>query len=364
MAREMNRKLVLEDGEEYVGYGFGAPVERVCRIVFDTSMVGYQEIVTDPSCTDLAVLMTYPLIGNYGTADEDNESLIPTLGALIVSEYNDSPSNFRSTKTLAEMLEDASIPGIEIADTRRLTRSIRDNGSRRCILTDIKTSKEEAIKKIAESEIPHDAVSRVSCRRRWYSKTTNPRYHVVVVDCGIKLSIVRILNANGCNVTVVPYNTGAEEILAMRPDGVFLSDGPGAPEDVPSLVTLVRALRGRVPMFANGLGHQIIALAYGAKTYEMRFGRGGGQPVQSVSDGKLSTVSGNHIYAVSAATLEGTGLTLTHRNLLDGSAEGMCAEKDKLFSVQYQPESASGAHDHTNLFDRFLTMMEEGKHHA
>lgn len=360
MAREQNRKLILEDGSVYVGYGFGAPDDRVCEIVFNTSMVGYQEIVSDPSYTDQAVVMTYPLIGNYGITDEDFETRVPSIGALIVSEYNDLPSNFRCTKTLSEILEENSIPGIEGIDTRKLTRSIRDLGSRRVLLTGMETSVEEGLRILAETPVRQDAVSRVSCRKRWFSRTPDHLYNVVAVDCGIKLNIVRSLNARGCNVTVVPWNTDAQTVLAMKPDGLFLSNGPGDPEDVTPVIQLVKDLRGKLPIFGICLGHQMISLAYGAKTYKLKFGhRGGNHPVQNVLTGKVEITSQNHSYAVDASTLEGTGLEMTHRNLLDGTVEGVRCVQDRVFSVQYHPESAPGPQDSAYLFDQFIESMQE-----
>ena len=365
MAGELNRKIVLEDGSEYLGTGFGACEDRVCEIVFNTSMVGYQEIISDPSYTYQMVVMTYPLIGNYGIADEDYETKVPTIGGLVVREYNDYPSNFRYTKTLSEVMEEYHIPGIAGVDTRKLTRSIRDLGSRKVLITSAQTSKEEAMAILQETSIPHDAVARVSCRKRWYSRTANARYNVVAVDCGIKHNIIRSLNARGCNVTIVPYDSTAEQVENMRPDGVFLSNGPGDPEDVTSVIELVRQLRGKYPIFGICLGHQMISLAYGARTYKLKFGhRGGNHPVKNLLTGKLEITSQNHSYAVEADSLEGTGLEITHINILDNTVEGLQCEKDRLFSVQYHPESAPGPQDSAYLFDRFIALMKEGKHHA
>ena len=262
---EYNRKLVLEDGAEYYGTGFGYTGDAVCEIVFNTSMVGYQEIISDPSYTYQAVVMTYPLIGNYGTADEDYETKNPTIGGLIVREYNDLPSNFRYTKTLSEVMEEYKIPGLAGIDTRKLTRSIRDLGSRRGIITNADTPTDAALEKIKNTPVPHDAVACVSCKKRRYSRTANAKYNVVAIDCGIKLNIIRSLNARGCNVTVMPYNTSAAEVEKMKPDGIFLSNGPGDPEDVIPVIDLVKKLRGKYPIFGICLGHQMICLACGLK---------------------------------------------------------------------------------------------------
>ena len=356
--KDFNKKIVLEDGEEYLGYGFGADVESVCEIVFNTSMVGYQEIVSDPSYTYQMVVMTYPLIGNYGITDDDYETKQPTIGGLIVREYNDLPSNFRYTKTLSEYLEENNIPGIYGLDTRKLTRNIRDKGSRKVIITDINTSKEEALKKLKEFNIPKDAVSKVSCKKKWYSRTANAKFNIVAVDCGIKLNIIRSLNKRGCNITVVPYNTTAKEIMELKPDGVFLSNGPGNPEDVTEVIKLVKELKGKYPIFGICLGHQMISLAYGAKTYKLKFGhRGGNHPVLNIETDKIEITSQNHSYAVDEESLKGTGLEITHRNILDNTIEGVQSKEDKIFSVQYHPESAPGPQDSSYLFDKFIKMM-------
>ena len=358
--KEFNKKIVLEDGEEYYGYGFGADKEAICEIVFNTSMVGYQEIVSDPSYTYQMVVMTYPLIGNYGITDDDYETKQPTIGGMIVREYNDLPSNFRYTKTLSEYLEENNIPGIAGIDTRKLTRSIREKGSRKVIITDSNTSKQEALKKLKENDIPKDAVAKVSCKKKWYSRTANPNYHVVAIDCGIKLNIVRSLNKRGCNVTVVPYNTTAKEIMDLKPDGIFLSNGPGDPEDVKEVIKLVKDLRGKYPMFGICLGHQMISLAYGAKTYKLKFGhRGGNHPVLNIETDKIEITSQNHSYAVDEKSLMKTDLIVTHKNILDDTIEGVACKKDKVFSVQYHPESAPGPQDSGYLFDKFIDLLKK-----
>ena len=352
MARKYDRKIILENGEEY-------------EIVFNTSMVGYQEIVSDPSYTYQMVVMTYPLIGNYGVADDDFETKIPTIGGLIVREYNDNPSNFRYTKTLSEILEENHIPGIYGVDTRKITRSIRDLGSRRVLITSAKTSLEEGLEIIKNTPVPHDAVEKVSCQKRWYSRTSNHKFNVVAIDCGIKLNIIRSLNAHSCNVTVVPFNTSAKDILAMNPDGIFLSNGPGDPEDVTTVINLVKELIGKKPIFGICLGHQMISLAYGAKTYKLKFGhRGGNHPVKNLENGKIEITSQNHSYAVDYDSLKNTKLTPTHINILDNTVEGVECKEDKVFSVQYHPESAPGPQDSIYLFKKFIKIMEEDKDNA
>ncbi len=354
------KKIVLESGQEFFGYGFGANKEVVSEIVFNTSMIGYQEILSDPSYTDQAVVMTYPLIGNYGTAEEDYETKFPTIGAMIVREYNDLPSNFRYTKTLSEVFEEHGIPAIQGVDTRMITQIIRDQGSQRIILTDITVSKEEALKRIEATPIPTDMVARVSCKKRWFSRTPNHRFDVVAIDCGIKFNTIRKLNEAGCDVTVVPHTTTAEEVLAYHPDGLFLSNGPGDPEFVTPVIEVVKQLRGQLPMFGICMGHQMISLAYGAKTFKTKFGhRGGNHPVKALKSGKIEITSQNHSYAVDIESLKNTDLELTHINILDKTAEGVECRKERVFSVQYHPESAPGPQDSTYLFDNFIKLMEE-----
>ena len=360
-----NKKIILEDGTEYLGFGFGADRDAVCEIVFNTSMVGYQEIVSDPSYTDQIVVMTYPLIGNYGITDDDYESKNISIGGMIVRDYNDMPSNFRYTKTLSELLEENGIPGISGVDTRKLTRSIRDIGSRRMLITDLSTSLEEGLEIIRKTPVPHDAVSRVTSSKTWYSRTSNHQFNVVAVDCGIKLNIIRCLNRFGCNVTIVPYDTTPEEIAFMNPDGIFLSNGPGDPEDVVPVIETVKALRGQYPIFGICLGHQIISLAYGARTYKLKFGhRGGNHPVKNLKTGKIEITSQNHSYAVDADSVKNTDLSITHMNLLDQTVEGVECLADRVFSVQYHPESAPGPQDSTYLFEQFISVMKEAKDNA
>ena len=359
MIEKPDRKIILETGEETLGYGFGAKTDRVLEIVFNTSMVGYQEILSDPSYTDQAVVMTYPLIGNYGMAADDYETKTPTIGALVVREYNDEPSNFRAEKTLGCVMEQYGIAGIAGVDTRKLNRLIRDGGSRKALLCSAETSLDEGLRILRETALPHNAVSRVACNAPYEVKGEAPRFHVVAVDCGMKTNIVRSLVARGCRVTVVPWNTPADEILKLSPDGVFLSNGPGDPTDVPETIGTVKGLIGRVPIFGICLGHQILSLAYGAKTYKLKFGhRGGNHPVLDLDTGKIEISSQNHSYAVDEDSLAGTGLTVTHRNLLDGTVEGVACKKDGAFSVQYHPESAPGPRDSGHLFDRFIALME------
>ena len=343
------RKLVLPDGSHYYGQSFGRETgSRVCELVFNTSPVGYQEILSDPSYTDQFVVMAYPLIGNYGINQDDFETARPTIGGLIVRDYNDSPSNFRSRYSLSRVMQAFEIPGMTGADTRELVRRIRKEGTSKALLTDADTPPEEAMKILRETELPTDAVSRVSRKYRENYYNVGARYH-----------ILRSLLRRGCSLTVFPWNATAEEVAACRPDGVFLSNGPGDPTDVKEAIELVRTLRGKYPIFGICLGHQIISLACGASTYKLKFGhRGGNHPVRNLLTGRIEITSQNHSYAVEENSLAGTGLTVTHRNLLDGTVEGVRCEADRIFSVQYHPESSPGPHDSAYLFDEFLKLME------
>ena len=360
-SEHFNRKIITQDGREYYGYAFGDTNDRICEAVFNTSMVGYQEIISDPSYTYQAVIMTFPLIGNYGMAEDDYESLVPSAGALIVREYIDKPSNFRSTASLGEVMKKYGIPGIYGVDTRALARSVRDTGSQKILITNVGTSLGDGVALLNANEIPRNAVSTVSRKAVETYAVENRRFHVAAIDCGMKQNIVRELNARGCTVTVVPWNTPAEKIDAIKPDGVFISNGPGDPKDVPETTAAVKALIGKYPMFGICLGHQIISLAYGAETYKLKFGHhGSNHPVRNFETDKVEITSQNHSYAVSPDSIKNTPLAVTHINLLDNTVEGIQCERDCVAGIQYHPESAPGPQDSGYLFDRFTAMMEKG----
>ena len=368
---EKNRKLILEDGSVYEGYGFGDDSERVLELVFNTSMVGYQEIISDPSYTDQAVVMTYPLIGNYGINEEDYESQNPTIGGLVVREYNDDPSNFRSSHTLNEVMIKYEIVGIYGVDTRQITRKLRDKGSMKAMITDIEVNNDDALGILNMVELSHNAVSRVTSKSIWKADMVSPilkpsmlaerKLHVVAIDCGMKQNILRSLLGKGLKVTVVPYDTDVEPIEALKPDGIFISNGPGDPEDAVPVIEAVRELKGRYPIFGICLGHQILSLAYGARTYKLKFGhRGGNHPVKNLNTGKIEITSQNHSYAVDADSIASTSLEITHINLLDNTIEGVCCTRDRAFGVQYHPESCPGPQDSDYLFDQFIDNMKRG----
>ena len=359
--KPFTKKLVLENGKEFPGYGFGSNRVAVCEIVFNTSMVGYQEIVSDPTYTDQIVVMTYPLMGNYGFMDEDYESKFPAMGGMVVRECCEAPSNFRYTKTMNETFEELDIPAISGVDTRMITRIIRNEGTQRAVIVDINMPHEEAMELIRTTEPKKNLLERISCKKRWFSRTPNHKWDVVALDCGIKYSFIRQLNAKGCNVTIVPYNSTAEEIMAFNPDGIFLSNGPGNPADAAIVCSTLKELRGKLPVFGVDLGHQLIAMSYGAEVTKMKFGhRGANHPVKNLENGKLEIVTQNHGYAVDEKSLEATPLKVTHRNLLDSTIAGIEALEDHTFSVQYQPD-CSPESSSTYLFDKFIKLMEDQK---
>lgn len=362
----MKKKLVLENGKVFYGEGFGSNDKKIAEIVFNTSMVGYQEILSDPSYCDQIVVMTYPLIGNYGLTSEDYESKSVFMSGFVVHEYNDLPSNFRYTETLGEKMEEYHAAGISGIDTRELVRIIRDYGSMKAMIVDADVADSVCLEELASYIMPHNQVSKVSSKKIWYSRCPNPLYTVVAIDCGCKLNIIRMLNEYKCNVVVVPYNTTKEEILKYKPDGLFISNGPGDPEDVTPVIENIKALKGKLPMLGICLGHQMIGLAYGAKTYKMKFGhRGGNHPVKDLETGKVEITSQNHSYAIDKESLKGTGLTLTHVNILDKEAEGMEDKVNKVIAVQYHPESAAGPEDSRYIFERFMqNMKKDGKQNA
>lgn len=357
--KQPNKKLVLESGEEFLGYGFGADCSNVCDIVFNTSVVGYQEIVSDPSYTDQIVVMTYPVIGNYGVADEDFETRVPSIGGLVVREHCETPSNFRSTKSLVELIEEHSIPGICGIDTRMLTRILRRNGCCRAAIVDATMSREEALKLIADTPVKRDVVRKASCRKRWYSRTPNHRFDVVVVDCGVKYNIIRQLNRCGCNVVIVPFDTPYEDIMAFNPNGVLISSGPGSPQDVPQVVDLIRELRGKLPVFGIGLGYMLTVLAYGGECREEVCGnRSSNHPVKNLADNHIEMAALCHRYSVDASSLKNLSLVATHIDMLDGKIVGVESAHEKVFAVQHYPEGAPGPNDSTYLFNKFIKLME------
>ena len=311
----------------------------------------------DLSCAALAAL-------SYGMTEEDYESKSLTLGGLIVREYNDQPSNFRYTKTLEEVMCEHHIPGLWGIDTRMLTRKLRDNGSMRGVLTDIGTVTEDAVALIKATPVPTDAVARVSCKKRWYTRTANAKHHVVAIDCGMKTNIVRTLTTKGCNVTVVPYNTSAAQIDALKPDGIVVAGGPGSPANATAVIDCTKDLYGKYPLFGIGLGCQVLCLAKGATVSALPHGHRGGYPVRCCENGKITSTAQNHAEAIDRDSLAGTGLTVLYENVTDLTVEGVADVNNNVIGVQFAPESAPGPQDNYALFDRFIAMMKEDNGYA
>jgi carbamoyl-phosphate synthase small subunit len=369
--------LALADGTSYVGKSFGAEGEATGEVVFNTSMTGYQEILTDPSYEGQLVAMTYPEIGNVGVNLEDQESLRPYVKGFIVKEYCALPSNWRAARPLHEYMQEHGVVGIEGIDTRSLVARLRDQGSQEAVIS---TSTEEVGALVARAKsspglIGVDLVREVTCKKpydwhegRWewgkgYRKLTAKGkkrikdYFVVAYDYGIKFNILRNLRAAGCRVRVVPAWTSADEVLEMKPDGIFLSNGPGDPDAVPYAREAVEKLLGKKPIFGICLGHQILGLALGGKTYKLKFGHhGGNQPVMDLTTRKVEITTQNHGFAVDAESLK-DAVEVTHVNLNDNTVEGLAHKEFPVFSVQYHPESSPGPHDASYLFRRFVEMM-------
>lgn len=371
----MKALIALEDGTIFEGESFTGRGEAVGEMVFNTSMSGYQEILTDPSYTGQIVTMTYPLIGNYGVNSDDMESVAVHPKAFLVKEYNAVPSNFCSEETLAHFLSRFGVLGVEGFDTRALVRHIRTVGALKAIVSTEDLDKESLVQRAKAwvGLVGQDMVRKVTCDQPygWADNRPVPGTNfstvqagmnnplkVVALDCGIKFNQLRIMTEKGCQVQVVPASTDAETILAMKPDGVFLSNGPGDPAGIPGVVEMVQALLGKIPVFGICLGHQILGLAYGASTYKVKFGhRGGNQPVKDLATGHIEITSQNHGFSVDPDTLDKEVIEVTHINLNDGSLEGMRHRHFPAFSVQYHPEHAPGPHDSLYLFDRFVEMM-------
>jgi len=383
----MKATLALSDGKVFQGIGFGAEGETAGEVVFNTSMTGYQEILTDPSYEGQLVAMTYPQIGNVGVNLEDIESRRPFMRGFIVKDYTAQPSNWRASQPLHEFMRANGIVGIYGIDTRALVRHLRDHGAQEGVISTGTASAEELVAKAkaAPGMVGQDLVRNVTCpeaydwneglwqlvggyerrdgsiaaKRSRKGSFSAPKYFVVAYDFGIKYNILRNLAESGCQVRVVPALTPASEVLALKPDGIFLSNGPGDPDAVPYAKDNVRQLIGKRPIFGICLGHQILGLALGGKTYKLKFGHhGGNQPVMDLTTRKVEITSQNHGFAVDADSLGGAA-QLTHVNLNDNTVEGLAHRELPIFSVQYHPESSPGPHDANYLFKRFTDLMAQ-----
>lgn len=354
-------KIALEDGRVFSGFSFGTSREAYGEVVFNTSMSGYQEILTDPSYKGQIVTMTYPLIGNYGINPEDVESRKPFLEGFVVKECSCITSNWRSQKSLDEYLKENNIVGIEGIDTRALTRHIRLQGAMKAVISIEDLDDESLVKKAKESPglIGRDLVKEVTSKKLqvWNNKG---KYKVIVIDCGVKFNILRELAGNNCQVTFLPAKTDARSILNMKPDGLLLSNGPGDPAGVPYVVETVKKLLGKLPIFGICLGHQMLGLALGGKTYKLKFGHhGANHPVKDLKTGKVYITVQNHGFCVDIDSLNKKDIEITHINLNDNTLEGMRHKKLPVFSVQFHPEASPGPHDAQYLFGEFIKMMEE-----
>ncbi len=358
----MKGKLVLQDGTVFRGQLFGgANATTEGEVVFNTGMTGYQEILTDPSYCRQIVTLTYPLIGNYGTAKQFNQSRKSFVGGLIVGEVCEKPSSSSMQKTLAEFLIAEKISCLYEVDTRALTRKIRSSGTMKGVIVSEYTS-QGTIDEMMALPIRKNVVEMVTTPVSYTLDAPDGAPYVVTVDFGIKKNILDALRKLGCKITVVPAKATAEEILALNPDGIFLSNGPGDPKDVPNAIREVKKLIGQRPIFGICLGHQILALAMGADTYKLKFGhRGSNQPVKNLETGKVAITAQNHGYAIDEKSLAGLPVKVTHISLNDGTVEGFRHTQLPISSVQYHPEAAPGPNDSVHLFDEFIFNMQRFK---
>lgn len=357
----MKALLALEDGTVFYGHTFAGEGEVSGEVVFNTSMTGYQEILTDPSYKGQILTMTYPLIGNYGVNSEDIESSRIQVEGFIVREYEPTPSNWRSQMTLADYLNQQGIMALEGIDTRALTRHIRLAGAMKGVISTRDLDPDSLVKKarVSQGLVGRDLVKEVTCHQPYqWAPEQEARFKVVALDCGLKFNIIRSLAQRGCNVTVVPAHTSAEEIGAINPNGILLSNGPGDPEPITYAVDTIQRLMPDYPMFGICLGHQLLGLALGGKTYKLKFGhRGANHPIKNVLTGKVEITAQNHGFCVDIDSIKYPEVELTHINLNDQTLEGMRHKSLPIFSVQYHPEAAPGPHDSSYLFDHFIQLM-------
>ncbi len=355
--------LVLEDGRTFSGYSFGAEGETFGEMVFNTSMTGYQEILSDPSYAGQIVCMTYPLIGNYGVNKEDIESRRPWVEGFVVRESSQVSSNWRADETLEAYLKRHRIVGIEHIDTRALVRHIRDKGAMRAAISSIEIDENALLARVLQSPEMNnrELASKVTTEKTFVVDAIGEEnFHVVCYDFGVKTNSLRSFAKEGCKITVVPSSTSARDVLALNPDGVFLSNGPGDPSSMTAVIEEIKNLADKnVPIFGICLGHQILGQTFGGKTFKMKFGhRGGNQPIKDLSTGRVEITSHNHGFAVDPDSLPGD-VEVTHINLNDNTVAGIRHKRLPVFSVQYHPEAAPGPHDAEHHFKRFVNLMKE-----
>lgn len=356
----MERYLILEDGTVFKGKGFGHSEMCVGELVFTTGMTGYQESITDQSYNGQIITFTYPLIGNTGINRDDNESISPTCKGIVVKEYARVPSNWRSAQDIDSFLKSRKIVGIAGVDTRALTRKLREKGTIKACIVDIGCDVNDVLITLQNTVLPINNVEQVSTKTAYPNPGTGRR--VVVIDFGLKHSILRELSLRQCDCTVLPHTATSKDVLDQHPDGVMLTNGPGDPKDVPHAIQMIRELMGQVPIFGICLGHQLLALANDADTFKLKYGhRGFNHPVLEVATGKINFTSQNHGYTVDPNSVDKAKLFITHTELNDGTVEGIRHRKHPAFSVQFHPDATPGPHDGVHIFDEFMEMMDTFK---
>lgn len=354
-----NRKLVLENKMVFEGIGFGSLEEVVCELSFNTAVVGYQEIISDPANFNKIICMTYPLIGNYGLTDEDYESKYLGVKGLVVKEYNEIPSNFRYTRTLGDVMEENKISGIANIDTRALMKVIQKEGIQKAMICDIDKPLEECLEIINNYQEEDVLVNYVSSKKTWYSRTYNPKYNVGVIDLGVKQTSVKSLNNIGCNVIVFPYNVTKEEILKYKPDGLFISSGPGNPNNLTETINLVKEFKGILPIFGIGLGAKVISLAYGINVVLSKTGfHGCNYPIKNIENSKVEITSLNISYIFDNEEMKNSVLEITHENVISKDIMGIRNLEDNVIGILFEPVTMID-NDSENMYQEFFNLIKK-----